>query len=146
MSIGLPVIDGLLDVGSKLIDKIWPDPAEREKAKANLMQMQQDGELKELQTRMSAIVAEANSNDPWTSRARPSFLYVIYLMILASIPMGILSAFEPAMAIAISEGMKAWLGAIPDSLWTLFGVGYTGYAAARTMDKRSIMTGKKGQS
>jgi len=108
--------------------------------------MQQDGELKELQTRMSAIVAEANSNDPWTSRARPSFLYVIYLMILASIPMGILSAFEPAMAIAISEGMKAWLGAIPDSLWTLFGVGYTGYAAARTMDKRSIMTGKKGQS
>ena len=146
MSIGLPVIDGLLDVGGKLIDKIWPDPAEREKAKANLMQMQQDGELKELQTRMSAIVAEANSNDPWTSRARPSFLYVIYLMILASIPMGILSAFEPAMAIAISEGMKAWLGAIPDSLWTLFGVGYTGYAAARTMDKRSIMTGKKGQS
>jgi len=144
MSISIPVIDGLLDVGGKLIDKIWPDPAEREKAKAKLMQMQQDGELKELQTRMSAIVAEANSQDPWTSRARPSFLYVIYIMILASIPMGILSAFDPAMAIAISEGMKAWLGAIPDSLWTLFGVGYTGYAAVRTFDKRGISTGHKG--
>ncbi|ENO16890.2 hypothetical protein J057_01760 [Marinobacter nanhaiticus D15-8W] len=140
----MPIIDGLIGVGGKLIDKIFPDPVEREKAKAQLLQMQQDGELKELETRMSAILAEANSKDPWTSRARPSFLYVIYLMILASIPMGILSAFDPALAQSIADGMKAWLAAIPDALWTLFGVGYTGYAAARTWDKRTILKGKQG--
>jgi phosphotransferase system glucose/maltose/N-acetylglucosamine-specific IIC component len=85
---------------------------------------------------MSAIIAEAQSSDPWTSRARPSFMYVIYVMILMSIPMGILSAFNPAMAVAISAGMKSWLSAVPDSLWTLFGVGYVGYTGARMMEKR----------
>ena len=37
---------------------------------------------------MSAIVAEANSSDPWTSRARPSFLYLIYVLLLFAVPMG----------------------------------------------------------
>ena len=30
----VPVIDGILDIGGKVIDKIWPDPAEAAKAKA----------------------------------------------------------------------------------------------------------------
>lgn len=142
MSLSIPVIDGLLDVGGKLIDKIWPDPAEREKAKAQLLQMQQRGELKELETRMSAILAEAQSKDPWTSRARPSFMYVMYTMILASIPMGVLHAFDPAMAVSIADGMKAWLSAIPQEMWMLFGVGYTGYTYARSKDKQNILAGK----
>jgi hypothetical protein len=142
MSLSIPVIDGLLDVGGKLIDKIWPDPAEREKAKAQLLQMQQNGELKELETRMSAILAEAQSKDPWTSRARPSFMYVMYTMILASIPMGALHAFDPAMAVSIADGMKAWLSAIPQEMWMLFGVGYTGYTYARSKDKQNILAGK----
>lgn len=142
MSLSIPVIDGLLDVGGKLIDKIWPDPAEREKAKAQLLQMQQRGELKELETRMSAILAEAQSKDPWTSRARPSFMYVMYTMILASIPMGVLHAFDPAMAVSIADGMKAWLSAIPQEMWMLFGVGYTGYTYARSKDKQNILVGK----
>jgi phosphotransferase system glucose/maltose/N-acetylglucosamine-specific IIC component len=98
--------------------------------------MQQNGELKELETRMSAILAEANSPDPWTSRARPSFLYVIYVMVLMAIPMGVLSAFRPDMAGAIAAGMQAWLAAIPEDLYVLFGVGYVGYAGARTFEKR----------
>lgn len=142
MSLSIPVIDGLLDVGGKLIDKIWPDPAEREKAKAQLLQMQQNGELKELETRMSAILAEAQSKDHWTSRARPSFMYVMYAMILASIPMGVLHAFDPAIAVSIADGMKAWLSAIPQEMWMLFGVGYTGYTYARSKDKQNILAGK----
>jgi len=142
MSLSIPVIDGLLDVGGKLIDKIWPDPAEREKAKAKLLQMQQNGELKELETRMGAILAEANSKDPWTSRARPSFLYVMYAMILASIPMGGLHAYDPTLAVSVADGMKAWLSAIPQEMWMLFGVGYTGYTYARSKDKQNILLGK----
>ncbi len=142
MSLTIPVIDGLLDIGGKLIDRVFPDPEQAAKARAELVTLQQRGELKELETRMSAILAEANSSDPWTSRARPSFMYVIYLMILASIPMGILHAVDPQAAVSIAEGMKAWLAAIPDSLWTLFGVGYVGYAGARSWDKRNILKGK----
>ena len=83
-----------------------------------------------------SILAEASSTDPWTSRARPSFLYVIYVMILMSIPMGVLSAFEPQMADAIASGMQKWLEAIPEDLYVLFGIGYVGYAGARTWEKR----------
>ena len=130
------LISGIFEVGSKLLDKFFPDPAERAQKQLELLQLQQTGELKELETRMSAILAEANSEDPWTSRARPSFLYVIYVMILMSIPMGVLSAFEPQMADAIASGMQKWLAAIPEDLYVLFGIGYVGYAGARTWEKR----------
>ena len=87
---------------------------------------------------MSVMLAEAKSKDPWTSRARPSFMYVIYIMILFAIPMGILSAFNPEMAAQVAEGMKSWLSSIPDGLWATFGIGYTGYSVARSWDKRNI--------
>ena len=130
------LLGGIFDIGGKLLDKFFPDPAERAQKQLELLQMQQTGELKELETRMSAILAEASSTDPWTSRARPSFLYVIYVMILMSIPMGVLSAFEPQMADAIASGMQKWLAAIPEDLYVLFGVGYVGYSGARMLEKR----------
>ena len=130
-------ITAALEIGGKIIDKIFPDQESKQRAKIELAIMQQNGELKELETRMSAILAEAKSADPWTSRARPSFLYVIYLMILMAIPIGILSAFNPAMAIQIASGMQAWLASIPDALWATFGIGYTGYTVARSVwDKK----------
>jgi len=134
----VPVLDSILDIGEKLIDKLIPDPKAKAEAALKLRQLQQSGELEELETRMSAILAEAQSQDPWTSRARPSFMYVIYVMILSSLPMGVLTAFNPEVAHAIAGGMKEWLAAIPDSLWTLFGAGYLGYAGARTFDKHSM--------
>ena len=70
---------GLLEAGSRLIDRLVPDPVEREKAKLALLQAEGQLALQEMQTSLSAILAEANSQDPWTSRARPTFLYVIYL-------------------------------------------------------------------
>lgn len=135
MSIPIPIVDGLLNVGGKLIDKLFPDPAQRDKAKLELLQMQQSGELQLLQTQLSAIVAEAQSADPWTSRARPSFLYVMYALILWSIPMGILAAFKPEMAGAITTGMTGYLAQIPEPLYVLFGTGYLGYTAARQWGK-----------
>jgi len=126
------------DFGSKVLDKLFPDPAEKAAARAKLLELQQAGELKELEVRMSAIIAEAKSADPWTSRARPTFMYVIYIMILAGIPMGVLAAFSPEMATAIAAGMKAWLASIPDGLWATFGIGYTGYSVARSIDKKNL--------
>ena len=120
---------------TKLIDKLIPDPAAREAAKLELLRQQQNGELEEIKAQMSAIIAEAQSADPWTSRARPAFLYVIYVLILGAIPMGLISAADPAVAERITAGFKAWLGALPPDLITLFGVGYLGYTGARTIDK-----------
>ena len=101
------------------------------------MQMEQEGGLKELQISMSAILAEANSEDPWTSRARPSFLYVIYIFILASIPFGALFAFKPDVADSVVTGVTSWLAAIPEEMWWMFGAGYLGYTGFRSYDKRN---------
>jgi hypothetical protein len=133
-------IGAIFDFGSKLVDRLFPDKIAQEKernaAQIALAQMTQSGEIEQLKVTLSAILAEAQSPDPWTSRARPSFMYVMYLMILAAIPMGILSAFRPDMAVAIATGMKSWLVAIPDSLYALFGVGFTGYSLSRSIEKR----------
>jgi hypothetical protein len=86
---------------------------------------------------MQAIVMEAQSKDPWTSRARPGFLYVMYILMLAAIPMGVLHAFNPALAGGVVNGFHAWLGAIPEEMWTLFGIGYLGYVGGRSWDKRT---------
>lgn len=133
------ILDLANGVGSKIIDKLWPDKdkqaAERASAQLALIQVQNDQEIKMMQASLSAIVAEAQSADPWTSRARPSFMYVIYIMILMGIPMGLLAAFRPDIANAVAQGLKMWLSAIPDSLWTLFGVGYVGYTGARMIEK-----------
>lgn len=128
-----------MGIGGKIIDKLFPDKQKAQEMKMKLAEMEQQGELEELQVRMSAIIAEAKSSDPWTSRARPTFMYVIYIMILCSVPMGVLSAFNPDMATNIAEGMKAWLSSIPDGLWATFGIGYTGYSVARSIDKKNIL-------
>lgn len=38
-------IGAILDIGSKVIDKLWPDPAQADAAKLKLLEMQQTGEL-----------------------------------------------------------------------------------------------------
>lgn len=131
-----PIIGGgLLKLGGSLIDRLFPDEEKKAAALLELRKLDQTGQLEELKIQMSAILAEAQSSDPWTSRARPSFMWVMYILILASIPMGVLSYFRPEAAVAVADGMKHWLDAIPDDLWMVFGVGYLGYTGARSFER-----------
>jgi hypothetical protein len=134
--IGENAIAAVAKFGSTIIDKYVSSPTEREAAKLEMYKAQQDGVLRGHVVELSAIIAEAQSPDPFTSRARPSFLYVMYIMILSAVPVGVLSVFKPEASVAIAEGMKLWLAAIPDALWALFGTGYLGYNFARSYDKK----------
>ena len=131
----MPILASLIGPIASIIDKVIPDKAARDKAKLDLLELQGTQEMQQIQTQLSAIVAEANSRDPWTSRARPSFLYVMYVMILWALPMGVLSAFRPDTARDIATGMNAYLGGRPEPLYTLFGTGYLGYTAMRQWGK-----------
>jgi hypothetical protein len=91
--------------------------------------------LEEVRVSMSAILAEASSSDPWTSRARPSFLYVVYILILFSIPMGILFAFAPDVAQRIADGSAAWFKSIPTEIIDLFKWVMLGYIGGRSYEK-----------
>ena len=131
----MAIIEAIVGPVSKLLDKIIPDPQARDRAKLELIKLQGDQEMAAIGAQMQAIVAEAQSADPWTSRARPSFLYVMYVMILWAIPMGLIAAADPKMAMGIGSGMTAYLRGLPEELYALFGTGYLGYTAARTWGK-----------
>jgi len=128
-------ISSIFAIGGKLIDKLFPDPEQKARAQLELLKLQQDGELESVKVQLSAIIAEAQSTDPWTSRARPSFLYVVYILLLTAIPMGVLTVFSPEAAANLTTGFKAWLVAIPDSILTLFGTVMTGYVLGRSWEK-----------
>jgi hypothetical protein len=131
----MAILNAVIGPLAKIIDKIIPDPQARDRAKLELIELQGDQETAAIAQQMQAIVAEANSDDPWTSRARPGFLYVMYALLLWAIPMGLISAANPAMAKGIADGMTAYLRGIPEELYALFGTGYLGYTAARTWGK-----------
>jgi hypothetical protein len=133
-------VAGIVKGVGGILDDLFTSDEEREAAKLKLAKLEMEGKLENFKTQLSAILAEAKSNDPWTSRARPTFLYVVYVFILAAIPMGILSAFKPELAIAIAAGARAWLNAIPGELYALFGAGYLGYSHMRSGDKKMLQT------
>ncbi|MCY1671604.1 holin family protein [Novosphingobium sp. SL115] len=128
-------LEALISPVSAIIDKVIPDKEARDRAKLELLRLEGTQELEQLRTRMSAIVTEASSTDPWTSRARPGFLYVMYVMILWALPMGVIAAFRPAAAQDIAAGINAYLGGLPEPLYALFGTGYLGYTVARQWGK-----------
>jgi hypothetical protein len=131
----MALLDAIVGPIAGLLDKLIPDPKARDEAKLKLLELQGTQEMEATRTQISAIVAEAQSADPWTSRARPSFLYVMYALLLWAIPMGLIAAVQPQMAQGIAAGMNAYLSGIPDPLYALFGTGYLGYTVARQWGK-----------
>ena len=131
----MSLMEAIVGPVSKLLDKVIPDPGARDRAKLELIKLQGDQEMAAIGAQMQAIVVEAQSSDPWTSRARPSFLYVMYTLILWAIPMGLIATADPKMALGIGNGMTAYLRGLPEELYALFGTGYLGYTAARTWGK-----------
>ena len=131
------LVGGIFEIGKSLIDKLLPNPEAKAKAQMDLLVLQQNGDLKELETRMSAILAEASSADPWTSRARPSFLYVFYAIILMMVVVApVIGVFHPAAMDAFFANVGKGFAAIPEEMWWAFTAGYLGYAGARTFEKR----------
>ena len=130
------MIHALIPVLGQVLDKVIPDPTAREKAKQKMSKMQLDGDLKEMEIQMSAIVMEAKSADPWTSRARPSFLYVMYLLILSCMVGAVLGIWWPTHIDHVAMNLANLLDSIPEALWALFGAGYLGYTASRSYDKK----------
>ena len=83
---------------------------------------------------MPSPTIELRPTDPWNGRARRAFLYVMYVL-LCALPIGLVAAVSPEIAAHIAAGLAAYLGALPEPLYALFGTGYLGYAAARQWGK-----------
>ena len=138
------MIKDIIGTAFKIIDKIVPDRKQAADMKLKVMEMEQAGEFKAEEHRYDVILAEAKSSDKYTSRARPTSMYVFYALIvwlMFIIP--VIAVFNPSAVDVMVKGMKDGFDAIPPGMWTL-GVGSVlGYTGARSYDKKQILNGKK---
>ena len=92
------------------------------------MEMQaQDAISREVEAAGQNIRAEAQSGDKYTSRARPTFLYICNLIILCNFLIFPLAGRKPID--------------FPEPLFWLFGSVMLGYTGARTWEKIQAMKG-----
>jgi len=91
-------LGAILDIGSKLVDKFFPDPAQAEAAKLKLLEMQQNGELAQLnadvseQHELTDRLKADMSSDSWLSKnIRPTTL--IFILVTYTV-FGLMSAWD----------------------------------------------------
>jgi hypothetical protein len=64
-------ISAVLDIGGKIIDRVWPNPEERDKARLALLQLQQQGELQQIAGQLQVNTEEAKSQSIFVAGWRP---------------------------------------------------------------------------
>lgn len=107
---------GLLDIGSKLVDKLIPDPEAKAKAQAELVKMQQDGELAKMANDTDLYKTEQNNlterlkadmgSDSWLSKnIRPMTLMAI---LVGYFTFALMSAFGKDANQAYVELLGQW--------------------------------------
>jgi hypothetical protein len=129
-------LEAILGIGSKILDKVFPDPAQAEQAKLKLLEMQQNGELAQL----NADVSEAHeltgrlqadmASDSWLSKnIRP-------MTLIAILSGYFIFAGLSAAGIQVNEAYVKLLGE-----WGMLIMSF--YFGGRTLEKIIDMRGKK---
>ena len=77
------------------------------------------------------ITVELQSEDAYVRRARPTFNYIFYVVLIFNF------IFIPIYRVITNQSLEVIK--LPTELWTVFGVGFIGYGYLRTVEK----TGKK---
>jgi hypothetical protein len=129
-------LDALLNIGGKILDKVFPDPAQAEQAKLKLLEMQQNGELaqiaadtaeqQELTKRQQADMA---SDSTLSKNIRPATL-VFILFVYSAFAM--MSAWD----IEVNNNYVELLGQ-----WGMLIMSF--YFGGRTLEKIMDMKAKK---
>jgi len=129
-------LDALLNIGGKILDKVFPDPAQAEQAKLKLLEMQQNGELariaadtaeqQELTKRQQADMA---SDSTLSKNIRPATL-VFILVVYSTFAM--MSAWD----IEVNNNYVELLGQ-----WGMLIMSF--YFGGRTLEKIMDMKAKK---
>lgn len=133
-------IGSVFDFGSKVIDRLFPDPAKAQEAKIELFKLQQSGELTKLANDTQIVMGqleinkeEAKSSDKFVSRGRPFVIWV------GGFGFAYVSIVEPIMRF-IATVIYGYTGTFPAidtalTLQVLFGL--LGLGALRSWDKKN---------
>ena len=129
----LDPLTAALDVGGKLIDRLWPDPTQRDQARLAMLELAQRGELAEFTQRAEIVKTEAASENWLASSWRPILMLVFGALIVAR------WFGWAAPNLSEAEYLK---------LWSIVELGLGGYVIGRTAEKivPAVATALKGSS
>jgi hypothetical protein len=113
-------VTAALNIGSQLIERLWPNPADADKAKLELMAMAQRGELQELAGRAEIVKAEAASEHWLAANWRPILMLTFGALIVAR------WFGWAAPNLSDAEYLK---------LWSIVELGIGGYVIGRSAEK-----------
>ena len=113
-------ITAVLGLGGKLIDRLWPDPAQRSQAQLALLEMAQKGELTEFTARAEIVKAEAASSHWLAANWRPLLMLTFGALIVAR------WFGWAAPNLSEAEYLK---------LWSIVEFGLGGYVVGRSVEK-----------
>lgn len=131
----LPIIGGILSLGTTLIERLIPDKEAQAQAKLKLLEMDLQGDLHELQAQAGIITTEAKSEHWLTATWRPITM-LTFVVIIANnyILYPYLSLFwDSAPALEI-----------PPDMWDLLKLGLGGYVMGRSAEKGIKLWREKG--
>lgn len=136
----IKAVAGLFD---DALNAAFPTPEAKASAAAIQMKAASDAAIATMNAQMAIPLAEAQSQSFFTSGARPGLMWTMYALILWGIPFSIIAAIRPELATAMASGFGAWLKAVPDQLWEVFGWCFSAYTLGRTADKGLPLITKK---
>ena len=94
----LDPVTALFEVGSKVLDRVLPDPAQQAAAKLELLKLQQNGELAQITGQMDINKVEAASSSLFVSGWRPSVGWVCSAGFAVQFIVGPLAEWGAALA------------------------------------------------
>lgn len=128
-------VTAILDIGSKVIDRLWPDPLQAAQAKLELFKLQQSGELQQITGQLEINKAEAQSDNWFTSSWRPAIGWVCGLALFFQYIARPLIMW----GCVLSNTTMPTLPGIDDNLWQLL-LGMLGLGGLRTYEKVAGVT------
>jgi hypothetical protein len=94
----LDPVTALFEVGSKVLDRILPDPTQQAAAKLELLKLQQNGELAQITGQMEINKVEAASSSIFVSGWRPSIGWICGAGFAVQFVIGPLAEWGAALA------------------------------------------------
>jgi hypothetical protein len=93
-----------------------------------------DAESKAIDAASANIRAEAQSGDKWTSRARPTFLYLFYIILAFNFILVPIAQMIKGMSFESLHPIE-----FPEIMWEVFVAGYLGYTGVRSWEKTKLV-------
>lgn len=133
----LDPISAALDLGNTLINKIFPDPAQADAAKLELLKLQQSGELATMTAQTDINKEEAKSTSLFVSGWRPAIGWVCALALAYQYLLRPLMTWGTTVA---GFNLPPMVG-LDDNLWQLM-MGMLGMGGLRTFEKTQGVASK----